>query len=54
MNNINIYSKEMESKFITGVESLSKFDEYVEQLKAFNIERAIEIMQNCYDRYMAR
>lgn len=54
MNNVKIYSKEMESKFITGVEPLSKFDEYVNQLKAFGIERAIEITQNCYDRYMKR
>jgi putative aldouronate transport system substrate-binding protein len=54
MNNVDVYRKEMESKFITGVEPLSKFDEYVAQLKAFGIERAIEITQACYDRYMAR
>ena len=54
MNNVNIYRREMESKFITGVEPLSKFDEYVEQMKAFGLERAVEIMQNSYDRFMAR
>ena len=54
MNNVNIYRREMESKFITGVEPLSKFDEYVEQMKAFELERAVEIMQNSYDRFMAR
>ena len=54
MNNVNIFRREMESKFITGVEPLSKFGEYAEQMKAFKIDRAVEIMQNCYDRFMAR
>ncbi len=54
MNNVKVYREEMEAKMIMGVEPLSKFDEYVEQLKAFGIERAIEIQQDCYDRYIAR
>ena len=54
MNNINTYVDEMESKFITGVTSLDEYDEYVAQLEKFGIERAIEIKQQAYDRYMAK
>jgi len=54
MNNIKTYSDEMESKFITGAISMSEFDAYVAQIKKFGIEKAIEIKQNCYDRYMTK
>jgi len=54
INNIKTYSEEMESKFITGAISINEFDSYVKQLKAFGIERAIEIKQACYDRYVAK
>jgi hypothetical protein len=55
INNVKTYSDEMESKFITGALDVDKeYDNYVAQLKAFGIERAIEIKQACYDRYMAK
>ncbi len=54
MNNVNTFSEEMESKFITGAVSIDEFDAYVAQLKKFGLERAIEIKQNCYDRYLAK
>lgn len=54
MNNVTTYSEEMESKFITGALPMSEFDTYVKQLKKFGIERAIEIKQANYDRYMAK
>ncbi|MDD3902770.1 MAG: extracellular solute-binding protein [Sphaerochaeta sp.] len=54
MNNVKTYADEMESKFITGALSMSEFNTYVNQLKKFGIERAIEIKQASYDRYMAK
>lgn len=54
MNNVNTYASEMEAKFITGAIPLDQFDAYVQQLKDFGIERAIEIKQAAYDRYMAK
>ncbi|MDL2228847.1 extracellular solute-binding protein [Treponema sp. OttesenSCG-928-L16] len=54
MNNVNTYKDEMEAKFITGAISMSEFENYVAQLKKFGIERAIEIKQAGYDRYMKK
>ena len=41
-------------KFITGVEPIEKFDEYIEKLKKMNVDRYIEIQQSAYDRYLQR
>ena len=41
-------------KFIVGAEPLSGFDGYVAQIKAMGMERAIELTQAAYDRYMAK
>jgi len=54
MNNVKTYADEMESKFITGSASMNDFDSYVAQLKKFGIERAIEIKQANYNRYMEK
>jgi len=54
INNVNTYRDEMEAKFITGALSINDFDKYVAQLKKFGIEKAIEIKQAAYDRYMAK
>lgn len=55
MNNVNTYVDEMEAKFITGIEDIdASWDSYVAQLKNFGIERAVEIKQAAYDRYMAK
>ena len=54
INNVNTYAEEMEAKFITGALPISEFDNYVKQIKAFGIERAIEIKQAAYDRYMSK
>lgn len=48
------YIEEMTSKFIIGIEPLDKFDEYKQHLKDLDIERAIEITQNAYNRYLSR
>ncbi|MBQ4516409.1 MAG: extracellular solute-binding protein [Clostridia bacterium] len=53
-NNADTYRDNMILKFITGIEPLENFDKFVEQLKAYNVERGIEINQAAYDRYLAR
>lgn len=45
------YVEQMEAKFITGVEPLSNWDNYVETIKKMNIEKYIEINQAAYDRW---
>lgn len=54
LNTTDVYQNEMVTKFIMGVESLDKYDEYVEQLKKMNIDDAIAIYQDALDRYLAR
>lgn len=54
MNDLSTYKDEMVLKFIMGEEPLSKFDEYVEQLKKLRIEEVISIYQTSFDRYMNR
>ncbi len=54
MNDVNTYVQEMTMKFIMGVESLDKFDDYVAQLKKMGIERAIAINQAALERYKKR
>lgn len=40
------------TKFIMGTRSLDEFDAFVEELKNMQIEKAIEIKQAAYDRFM--
>jgi len=54
MQDINVYREEKLFKFISGDEPLTNLDQYFAQLKALNIERAIEIQQTAYDRFMNR
>ena len=55
MNNIKTFADEMETKFITGAADIdSGWDAYVAQLKAFGLDRAIELKQIAYDRYMSK
>lgn len=54
LNTTDVYQNEMVTKFIMGVESLDKFDEYVEQMKKMGIDDAIAIYQDALDRYLAR
>lgn len=41
----------MEAKFITGVESLAKWDEYVSTLKSMGLNDFVSTYQNAYDRW---
>lgn len=52
MTEINTYQNEMYLKFIMGAEPISNFDNYMNTLKEMGMERAIEIKQNAYDRFL--
>lgn len=54
MNDITTYRDEMFIKFVMGAEPIDNFDKFVEQIKKFDIDRAIEIQQDAVDRYNAR
>ncbi|WP_228018099.1 hypothetical protein [Enterococcus hirae] len=41
----------MEAKFITGVESLAKWDEYVSTLKSMGLNDFVSTYQKAYDRW---
>jgi putative aldouronate transport system substrate-binding protein len=53
MPDITTYVNEMHIKFITGSESLDKFDSYIKALKGMGIEDVIKGKQAQYDRYVA-
>jgi len=48
------YKQEMLFKMIAGTEPLTKFPEFQATIKQIGIDRALEIMQDAYDRYQAR
>ena len=54
VNEINKYRDTMTASFISGIEPLSKYDEFIAQIKDLKIDRAIEIQQAAYDRYISR
>ena len=54
MTEIDTFRKESVLKFIMGKEPLSKYDDYVGQLKKMRIEDAIKIYQASLDRYYNR
>ncbi len=54
INDINKYCDESISAFVSGTRPLSELDSFVETLKSMRIERAIEIQQAGYDRYLKR
>lgn len=54
MGEVKTYVDEMFTKFVMGVESMDRFDNYMANLKSLGIERAIELKQAQLDRYNAR
>ena len=56
MSNVNTYIGEMRLKFITGAEPLNDetWANYIQTLKSMGLDRAIEITQAAYDRYIAQ
>lgn len=54
MNPIDTYTDEQVMKFITGDQSMDKWDSFVTQINSMNVDRAIEITQDAVERYNAR
>ena len=54
MSDINTFREEKLAKIVSGQESVDTIDSYYETLKGLNMERAIELQQAAYDRYLAR
>lgn len=52
MSDIDTYKDEMVTKFITGLEPIENFAQYVESIEAMGIDEATSIKQDQYDRYM--
>lgn len=52
---ISSYTEEMTVKFIMGLESMDKYDDFVTRLKdEFQVEKVIAAYQSALDRYFAR
>lgn len=54
MSDANTYILEWSNKFISGVTPLDQWDTFMSGLEALNIDRATELCEATYDRYMAR
>ncbi|MGL6174769.1 MAG: hypothetical protein ACRC1P_09230 [Cellulosilyticaceae bacterium] len=54
MTDINTYKDEMIVAFITGVEPLDNFDKYVETIKGFGLDKALDIKKAGLERYNNR
>ncbi|MDR6880812.1 extracellular solute-binding protein [Bacillus sp. 3255] len=54
MAEVRTYSDEMYTKFIMGAEPVENFDQYVNQMKKMNIEKAIQLQQAAVDRFNKR
>lgn len=48
------YFQEHSAKFIIGDSSLEEFDEYAGMMRGLGVDRAIEIYQAAYERYLAK
>jgi putative aldouronate transport system substrate-binding protein len=53
-NDVETFAKEMNLKFIMGLEPVSNFDSYIEQLKARGLDRLLEIQQAALDRFNSK
>lgn len=53
-SDIDTFVTENTNKFITGNRSLDEFDDFVEEVKAMNIDYCIDIWQEMLDAYNAR
>ncbi|MEA4889942.1 MAG: extracellular solute-binding protein [Clostridiaceae bacterium] len=54
MGDINTYVSENRVKFIMGVEPMSKYEDFVAQIKKMGIDEVIAIQQAALDRYNTR
>lgn len=51
---VEAYAQKMEAKFITGEESLDKFESYIESLRQYKIDDLLSEYQKSYDEYKSR
>lgn len=51
MQDVTALVDDMSIRIILGIEPLSSFDSYLEQLQSLNIDRAVSIQQEALDRY---
>ncbi|MGI6725332.1 MAG: extracellular solute-binding protein [Christensenellales bacterium] len=54
VNQITTYVDEMFIRFVTGQESLDSFDDYVKNIEGMQLQRAIDLNEAAYQRYLAR
>lgn len=54
MSEINTYVAESFNNFIIGAEPIDNFEKYVKTVKSMGIDRALEIQQIAYERYLDR
>ena len=54
MTNIQTVVDESTPQFISGVRSLDEYDAYLQTLKDFHVDRAVEIVQQAYDDFISR
>lgn len=54
MSEVNTFMNESVVKFMLGYDSLDKYDSYVQTIKDYGIDRALEIYQAAYKRYQNR
>lgn len=53
MTEINTYKDEMCDKFVLGKESFSNYDNFVNTIKRLNIDEAIRLTQQAYERFIS-
>ena len=54
LNNINTYVDENSTKFIMGLQSYDYYDKFLNDIKNMNVDRAIQIYEAAYERYLIR
>ena len=54
MTDVQTVVDEATAQFISGVRPLDEYDDFLQTIKEFGVERAVEIVQEAYDAFMAR
>jgi putative aldouronate transport system substrate-binding protein len=54
MTEISTYADEMILKFITGAESLDRFDAYAAAINGMGLPELLRSEQGAYDRYLTK
>ena len=53
-NNLNTYVNEMSIRYMKGEEDFSSYGQFEASMKDFQVQRAIELYQNAYQRFLKR